>query len=398
MLSDTVVEKDHPKIGEGATIYMQEKANSKREAFDTSRLHVNGSSYTNEVVGRLISVPDFPAPFSFAEELQSLLYEIDIDGFQMPRVREGSFRPDEQPQRLWCAADWEYRLWEGAATMYWEKYQGVVHFKEGRCCVTAKRCDVAHMSETQVADNMLKDIAILREFCDNAPCCNLLKLVDVVLSEEDGSLFSIYEQYLSLERYFDAHMYFESEGVPRDIFRGVLLGLKHIHSQGICHRNVHEHSIGICHDTSTRKWKAVITEFGCCTRMDKRGLVQNTGPVGIFRNCAPEMFATKEEQPCYNGVKVDLWAFGVTLLHAMTGYPQGYGYEFRQNVLNGQFGGTFGVPTFENKAWWGSRPADNPLTCTLTSLIIDVLLPSIDKPRPENVEQVLKHPFFEQVP
>ena len=113
------------------------------------------------------------------------------------------------------------------------------------------------------------------------------------------------------------------EEVARDYFQQVLLGLAHLHSLGIAHRdmsleNLMHSSKGVC----------LIIDLGMCLRvpltMDetsstlKACKIPPQGVCGKKNYIAPEVIENAEP---FDATKVDIWALGIILFIMLTGVP-----------------------------------------------------------------------------
>lgn len=142
----------------------------------------------------------------------------------------------------------------------------------------------------------------------------------------DGDLFGIVVQYAE-ESGGEIGM---PEPVARHWFRQILIGLRHLQSQGICHRDMSLENVLVDGDI------CMIIDFGMClripyndptkpggavtdvTRGSIRRLIRPQGVCGKHNYMSPEIYANQDS---FDGFAVDLWAAGVILYIMLTGFP-----------------------------------------------------------------------------
>jgi serine/threonine protein kinase len=105
-----------------------------------------------------------------------------------------------------------------------------------------------------------------------------------------------------------------SEEERFDIVDGILEGLKHLHTEGVIHRDIKLANI-LMHKTRGNQWRPKIADFGLSRLMDNLDSSVSNSAIGItIAYAAPEQI---ENHPIKKNV--DLWAFGVILYRLMTG-------------------------------------------------------------------------------
>jgi serine/threonine protein kinase len=105
-----------------------------------------------------------------------------------------------------------------------------------------------------------------------------------------------------------------SEEERYDIVDGILEGLKHLHTEGVIHRDIKLANI-LMHKTRGDQWRPKIADFGLSRLMDSMDSSVSNSAIGItIAYAAPEQI---ENHPIKKNV--DLWAFGVILYRLMTG-------------------------------------------------------------------------------
>jgi serine/threonine protein kinase len=105
-----------------------------------------------------------------------------------------------------------------------------------------------------------------------------------------------------------------SDSERYDIIEGILEGLKHLHTEGVIHRDIKLANI-LMHKTRNEQWRPKIADFGLSRLMDSSDSSVSNSAIGItIAYAAPEQI---ENYPIKKNV--DLWAFGVILYRLMTG-------------------------------------------------------------------------------
>lgn len=141
------------------------------------------------------------------------------------------------------------------------------------------------------------------EYCSDAD--NIYAIMDFC---DGGELYEIVEESGAMH-----------EHVARGYFKQILLGLAHIHSKSISHRDLSLENV--LYSRSTRVCK--IIDFGMCLSLPRSdsGQVMLVPPQGVCgkRNyIAPEVL---ENRLPYNSQLCDVWALGVILFIMLTGVP-----------------------------------------------------------------------------
>jgi serine/threonine protein kinase len=106
-----------------------------------------------------------------------------------------------------------------------------------------------------------------------------------------------------------------SDSERYDIIEGLLEGLKHLHTEGVIHRDIKLANI-LMHKTRNEQWRPKIADFGLSRLMEKQDNSVSNSAVGItIAYAAPEQIENRAIKK-----NVDLWAFGVILYRLMTGH------------------------------------------------------------------------------
>ena len=147
---------------------------------------------------------------------------------------------------------------------------------------------------------------------------NIPYIVNIVASG-DGEIKkdkkSIKKQYIILEYAqrgdLFKYIFFCEKGLKEKhaklLFSKILKGVKAMHQQGICHRDLKTQNILL-----DEKYNPKICDFGFATYISDK----LKDCLGTKRYAAPEIFKSK----CYNGVKIDIFSLGVILFDIATGH------------------------------------------------------------------------------
>ena len=146
-----------------------------------------------------------------------------------------------------------------------------------------------------------------------------LALYDVVVDEDDGSIFVVMER---ADRELTTVMEESSTGkLPeakaREYLRQIVEGLSYLHSKNIIHRDIKFENVML-----DRKGRIKIGDFGM-SKVCKKGHRLATR-CGSTRYISPEM-AKMQPGDTYDGRAMDVWSTGVLLFAMITGtlpFPQ----------------------------------------------------------------------------
>ena len=165
-------------------------------------------------------------------------------------------------------------------------------------------------SETKFTSNINKilyETNLMKRF--NHP--NITKILEVFHDEEymliimeyinGGNLFSFVKKRRKL-----------SEKTAKFLFRQIILGIKHIHSQNVVHRDIKLENIIIDFNNTVK-----ICDFGI-------GKVLDSSNELLFDKCGTPMYMAPEIILCnkkngYRGFPVDIWSSGITLYIMLSG-------------------------------------------------------------------------------
>jgi len=102
-------------------------------------------------------------------------------------------------------------------------------------------------------------------------------------------------------------------------------GLKHIHQQGLVHKDFHSGNIlSSGKETFFSDLPCWITDLGLCKPANK---VSQENIYGILPYVAPEILSKKEEEPAPYTSASDIYSFGIVMYEVLSGLPPYYDRE-----------------------------------------------------------------------
>ena len=198
-----------------------------------------------------------------------------------------------------------------------------------------KRQTMKHLHDDTphpIAENPWKEVSAM-EFLGKDKCPYVMQLIEA-LKDQDY----LYEIMTYCPENLDSVMKRYPQGLEedtaREYFKEILFALHHMHSHGVCHRDISTQNILI-----NEFGHCVLIDFGMCLRVpypyldDCRGedvtdyaagtprrLIHSQTHCGKVRFMAPEMYKMLD----FDGLSVDLWSCGVVLFVMLTSrYPYG---------------------------------------------------------------------------
>ena len=191
--------------------------------------------------------------------------------------------------------------------------------KEGFCTETLRRVAIKIMKPSRLKkiasgeQNMRHEITLLKKLNHK----NVVELMDVLYKSEKQKTYIVFgfcATTLAEVISRSPHVRLPLSQAQR-YFIQLIKGLEYLHSRGIVHRDVKPGNILLTFDETVK-----ISDFGVAEEISMfvadDSLTSSSGSPAFQ---PPEVALG---YPCFSGVKVDIWAAGVTLYHMISGrYP-----------------------------------------------------------------------------
>ncbi|XP_055298419.1 rho-associated protein kinase 1 [Sitodiplosis mosellana] len=158
----------------------------------------------------------------------------------------------------------------------------------------------------------------------------------------------------------------------------VVLALDTIHNMGFIHRDVKPDNMLL-----DRSGHLKLADFGTCMRMGPDGLVRSSNAVGTPDYISPEVLQSQGNEGTY-GRECDWWSVGIFLYEMMIGDTPFYADSLV---------GTYGKIMDHKKSL--NFPADIEISENAKSLIRAFLTDSENRLGRNNIDEIKRHPFFQ---
>lgn len=166
----------------------------------------------------------------------------------------------------------------------------------------------------------------------------------------------------------------------KEILEQATLGLAHLHSLDIVHRDIKPQNVLLTMPDSKGRCRAVISDFGLCKKLGpgRASFSKKSGIAGTEGWIAPEMLENSEKTT----KNVDLFSLGCVFYYVLTNgrHPFGDSLRRQSNIMSGNY---------KLDKMMGESANDNILA---TDIINQMIVRQADK-RP-SAAAVLKHPLF----
>lgn len=228
-------------------------------------------------------------------------------------------------------------------------------------------CDRMERMKHKHAEDPLKEIAAMQLIGNEHPnvigCLEVLfdgKNVNVVMPYcGSGDLFAFLQDSQQVDS--------PTPGLPEDearvLFRQIMAGLKHLHSKGICHRDISPENVMM------DKNGCLIIDMGMClripytnenedgitdvTRGTRKRLLKPQGACGKLPYMSPEIYRNRDD---FDGEAVDVWTVGTILFCMLSGNRS---YETPHKTDPQFYWMTHGLDTLLND--WGVQLSDEAM-------------------------------------
>lgn len=192
-----------------------------------------------------------------------------------------------------------------------------------------------HQMRGRLLEDPVKEVAAMQLLGEQINSAHVLSSREVL---QDGDFLYSVMPYCSGGDLFGVVVQYAEEnggegGMPEPVarywFRQILLGLNHLQSSGVCHRDLSLENVLVDGNN------CLVIDMGMCLRIPydigssdseivdvtvgrRRRLLKPQGVCGKHNYMSPEVFNNTEK---FDGFAIDLWAAGVILYIMLTGFP-----------------------------------------------------------------------------
>jgi serine/threonine protein kinase len=255
--------------------------------------------------------------------------------------------------------------------------RGVCRDTKVQCVLKVVEKKLAETKQSKQGFSCLEDYRREFQVMKSVPSHNnVIRLLDcfedehtmVIVMEygRNGDLFELLSQYATTSSLLN-------EEFIREVFRGVLSGITHLHEAGVCHLDVSLENIVLDED-----WTPKLCDFGLARFVKPSEVCKGTRP-GKQKYMALEILQGHR----YNGLKADLYSLGVVL------YCLCYGFHPYSSIV--------GDPDFDLiqsghiKTLINSLPESCSRSSELKDLICKLIIPI---ERRVSLDDVWEHPWL----
>ncbi|XP_042175122.1 serine/threonine-protein kinase/endoribonuclease IRE1 isoform X2 [Oncorhynchus tshawytscha] len=253
---------------------------------------------------------------------------------------------------------------------------GIVFRGYFHCDDVNKRPAAVKRIELAKQSNADREVALLFQLDDNP------HVVRYFCTEKDGQFLYIAIELcaVSLDKCFTKENPFDLRGLnPVMLLQQTMIGLEHLHSHNIVHRDVKPHNILLKDHSDSVTVK--ISDFGMSKQLadGRQSYSMRSGALGTMGWNAPEVL--DDSRKVNPTSAVDIFSAGCVFYYVLTGGKHPFGKPYRQtaNIMDGKYN-------------LNGLQKDKHEDIVATDLIEQML--SMEPQRRPSAESVLKHPFF----